>query len=83
MVRVSFLATLGLLVLGSEATRFSNGFEDDIARVNKLLEHAPIIKERDAPAGYVAAPYYPTPRGGWVDGWKTSYAKAAILVAST
>ena len=82
MVRISFLTTLGLLLVRSEATRFSNGFEDDIARVNKLLENAPSIEERDAPAGFVAAPYYPTPHGGWVNSWKASYAKAAILVAS-
>ncbi|KAK3945195.1 glycosyl hydrolase family 3 N terminal domain-containing protein [Diplogelasinospora grovesii] len=32
------------------------------------------------PAGYVAAPYYPTPHGGWAASWNQSYAKAAALV---
>jgi hypothetical protein len=32
------------------------------------------------PAGYVAAPYYPTPQGGWAADWTASYAKAAALV---
>jgi hypothetical protein len=26
-------------------------------------------------------PYYPTPKGGWVAEWRTSYAKAQALVA--
>lgn len=37
---------------------------------------------RDAvPAGFVAAPYYPTPHGGWADDWADSYAKAVELVS--
>ena len=38
---------------------------------------------RDAvPAGYVAAPAYPAPHGGWVADWKESYDKAFALVSS-
>lgn len=39
------------------------------------------IDARDnVPDGYVAAPYYPSPHGGWVDEWSESYAKAQSLV---
>jgi len=39
------------------------------------------LEPRDAvPAGYVAAPYYPTPLGGWASSWTESYSKAADLV---
>ena len=39
-------------------------------------------KRLNVPTGYVAAPYYPTPRGGWVADWSESYRKAALLVAN-
>ncbi|ORY71720.1 glycosyl hydrolase family 3 N terminal domain-containing protein [Pseudomassariella vexata] len=40
------------------------------------------LEARDGvPAGYVAAPYYPTPHGGWADDWEGSYAKAVELVS--
>jgi len=39
-------------------------------------------KRDDVPAGYVAPPYYPTPKGGWVASWADSYAKAARVVAN-
>lgn len=32
------------------------------------------------PASYVAAPYYPSPHGGWTGDWSASYAKAKALV---
>jgi beta-glucosidase len=39
------------------------------------------IDRRDAvPAGYVAAPYYPAPHGGWASDWSESYQKAHQLV---
>lgn len=42
---------------------------------------AETLEARDAvPSGYVAAPYYPTPQGGWAADWTASYAKAASLV---
>jgi beta-glucosidase len=41
------------------------------------------IDRRDAvPAGYVAAPYYPSPHGGWVSDWSESYQKASQLVST-
>ena len=40
------------------------------------------IAARDpVPDGYVAAPYYPAPHGGWADDWTESYAKAVDLVS--
>ncbi|TPX07137.1 uncharacterized protein E0L32_010938 [Thyridium curvatum] len=39
------------------------------------------LRARDAvPAGFVAAPYYPTPHGGWDASWAASYQKAKKLV---
>lgn len=39
-------------------------------------------KRDDVPAGFVAPPYYPTPKGGWLPSWTDSYAKAAKVVAN-
>jgi hypothetical protein len=40
------------------------------------------VEPRDAvPSGYVAAPYYPAPHGGWLDSWKDAYTKAQALVS--
>ena len=40
------------------------------------------IGPRDpVPAGYRAAPYYPTPYGGWLASWREAYAKAQALVS--
>lgn len=39
------------------------------------------VRQREAvPDGFYAAPYYPTPYGGWEESWKQSYAKAQALV---
>ncbi|KAF1842339.1 glycoside hydrolase family 3 protein [Cucurbitaria berberidis CBS 394.84] len=41
------------------------------------------IEQRDAvPPGYVAAPYYPAPHGGWTSDWSESYRKASLLVSN-
>ncbi|KAI1497586.1 glycoside hydrolase family 3 protein [Biscogniauxia marginata] len=43
---------------------------------------ASVIQRRDpVPEGYVAAPYYPAPYGGWADDWSESYDKAVELVS--
>ncbi|KAK4188229.1 glycosyl hydrolase family 3 N terminal domain-containing protein [Podospora australis] len=43
---------------------------------------ASVVTPRDpVPAGYVAAPYYPAPPGGWVDSWEEAYTKASALVS--
>lgn len=34
------------------------------------------------PPGYNSPPYYPTPKGGWVQEWQAAYAKAAVVVAN-
>ncbi|KAK4103958.1 glycoside hydrolase family 3 protein [Parathielavia hyrcaniae] len=33
------------------------------------------------PEGFHAAPYYPTPHGGWLDSWQEAYTKAEALVS--
>ena len=54
-------------------------FAGQAAQIRKL--QGTYIAARDAvPDGYVAAPYYPTPPGGWVANWTESYAKAAKVV---
>lgn len=41
-----------------------------------------VLFPRDpVPSGYAAAPYYPTPYGGWADDWSESYEKAVNLVS--
>ncbi|KAF3062794.1 putative beta-glucosidase F [Daldinia childiae] len=43
---------------------------------------ASVLLTRDpVPEGFVAAPYYPTPYGGWADDWSESYEKAIKLVS--
>ncbi|KAK3499168.1 putative beta-glucosidase 1 precursor [Neurospora hispaniola] len=41
---------------------------------------SPVRQRTAVPDGFYAAPYYPTPYGGWEDSWKDSYAKAQALV---
>lgn len=54
-------------------------FAAEAARIRNLQGAS--VAARDAvPAGYVAAPYYPTPPGGWVSNWTESYAKAQKVV---
>lgn len=43
---------------------------------------ASIEKRLPVPSGYVAAPYYPAPHGGWVPDWSESYQKAAAIVSN-
>ncbi|KAI0124203.1 glycoside hydrolase superfamily [Xylariales sp. AK1849] len=62
----SGLRTLSLLVL-SNLVYTSSG--------------AGLQPRADVPDGYVAAPYYPTPYGGWDEDWSEAYAKAADLVS--
>ncbi|KAI2629079.1 glycoside hydrolase family 3 protein [Hypomontagnella submonticulosa] len=43
---------------------------------------AAAVSARDpVPSGFVAAPYYPAPYGGWADDWSESYGKAVKLVS--
>jgi beta-glucosidase len=41
---------------------------------------AAVEKRIPVPAGYVAAPYYPAPHGGWTSDWSESYRKASLIV---
>jgi hypothetical protein len=59
-------------------------FARDTIRASSLLQAGANIAARDdVPAGYVAAPYYPTPPGGWVSNWTAAYSKAQVVVANT
>jgi beta-glucosidase len=60
---------------------------DFAAEYNKIIElqstyDSAHSKRDDVPAGYVASPYYPTPKGGWVSSWSEAYAKAQKVVAN-
>ncbi|KUJ20941.1 uncharacterized protein LY89DRAFT_715245 [Mollisia scopiformis] len=48
----------------------------------QTLQSSTIEKRDSLPAGYVAAPYYPTPKGGWVSNWTAAYEKAKVVVAN-
>ncbi|KAF2789655.1 glycoside hydrolase family 3 protein [Melanomma pulvis-pyrius CBS 109.77] len=47
-----------------------------------LLSLSSCASSIDVPAGYVAAPYYPAPHGGWTSDWTESYRKASLLVSN-
>lgn len=78
LIRVIFLiASLSLLGFGQ-------------AKLPSFIHKAPpippsseetIAKRDSIPAGYVATPYYPAPKGGWVSNWTAAYAKAQTVVA--
>ena len=71
---------LTLISLGLAIVRTPD-FAAGINQVQQL--QGPSKEKRDSvPAGYVAAPYYPTPPGGWVSNWTAAYAKAQKVVAS-
>lgn len=40
------------------------------------------VRRLEVPDDFVAAPWYPTPHGGWTPDWAVSYAKAASLVGN-
>ncbi|KAJ4286123.1 hypothetical protein N0V90_013472 [Kalmusia sp. IMI 367209] len=50
--------------------------------LSSLAAGAAIDKRVAVPPGYVAAPAYPAPHGGWVSEWSDSYRKASQLVAN-
>jgi beta-glucosidase len=50
--------------------------------ISTCVTSAAIEKRVDVPPGYVAAPYYPTPYGGWISAWSESYRKASLLVSN-
>ena len=56
-------------------------FAADINRAQQL-QGSSKDKRDSVPAGYVAAPYYPAPPGGWVSSWAAAYAKAQKVVAN-
>ncbi|KAL3428422.1 beta-glucosidase F [Phlyctema vagabunda] len=75
VVSASF-ASLGLALIDRP------DFAAEIRSLNNHGEPGPLDKRDDVPAGFVAAPYYPAPPGGWIGSWADSYAKAQIVVAN-
>jgi beta-glucosidase len=82
MARVTFISVflLTLVSLGLALVRTPN-YAADIKRAQQL-QGSSKNKRNSVPAGYVAAPYYPTPPGGWVSNWTAAYAKAQKVVAN-
>jgi beta-glucosidase len=72
MSPISYLFTILLIAtsLGQVQSRPPGNAEDN-----------PTLKRNAVPAGYVAAPYYPTPNGGWISSWSKAYAKAQNVVS--
>ncbi|KAF2205910.1 beta-glucosidase-like protein [Delitschia confertaspora ATCC 74209] len=50
--------------------------------ISSCVSGASIHRRLAVPDGYVAAPYYPTPHGGWTADWSESYRKASLLVSN-
>ncbi|KAI0593086.1 glycoside hydrolase family 3 protein [Biscogniauxia sp. FL1348] len=69
-----------MVILKMEA---SSGFRSlSLLLLLAASSSASVIQRRDpVPAGYVAAPYYPAPYGGWDDSWGESYSKAVEMVS--
>ena len=82
MARVTFISVflLTLISLGLALVRTPNYAAD--AKRAQHLQGSSKNKRNSVPAGYVAAPYYPTPPGGWVSNWTAAYAKAQKVVAN-
>lgn len=63
-IMISTTVLLALASLGSGLISHPN-FAADVNRIQNLQADSIAVVARDAvPAGYVAAPYYPTPPGG-------------------
>ncbi|CAK7230821.1 hypothetical protein SBRCBS47491_007717 [Sporothrix bragantina] len=53
-----------------------------VAAWAQTVSGASVLRRDSVPAGYVAAPYYPSPHGGWTSDWTAAYEKAEALVSS-
>ncbi|WQF79559.1 Putative glycoside hydrolase, family 3, glycoside hydrolase family 3 domain, immunoglobulin [Colletotrichum destructivum] len=51
-----------------------------LASQASLCDGAAINARSDVPPGFVAAPYYPAPYGGWASDWSDSYRRAKEVV---
>lgn len=76
-----FLLLLSVTPLGY-ASQQSDTLGSETADAMRAAGCPGSLGRRDSvPSEYVAAPYYPTPKGGWVSNWTDAYAKAEIIVA--
>ena len=83
MSAASYFPVLLALVSLASALVSQPDFARYAVRPRNVQAGANILSARDSvPAGYTAAPYYPTPPGGWVSNWTAAYAKAQVVVAN-
>lgn len=82
MAHITYISVL-LLTLTSLSLALvrTPNFAADINRAQQL-QGSSKDKRDSVPAGYVAAPCYPAPPGGWVSSWAAAYAKAQKVVAN-
>ncbi|KAH7418192.1 glycoside hydrolase superfamily [Cadophora sp. MPI-SDFR-AT-0126] len=81
MARVTLISVFLTVLSLSSALVNRPDFASDILFLQNQAE-SPLEKRDDVPAGFVASPYYPTPKGGWIPSWSASYAKAQLVVAN-
>lgn len=83
MLFVNLCLVLCTIVYSVVALISKPNFAAEISRINELLtsDNVTLTKRDDVPAGYVAAPYYPAPKGGWSADWTAAYAKAQAVVS--
>ncbi|PVH85109.1 glycoside hydrolase family 3 protein [Cadophora sp. DSE1049] len=81
MARLTLFSVFLALLSLSAALVNRPDFASDILFLENQEEPS-VGKRDDVPAGFVASPYYPTPKGGWIPSWSASYAKAQLVVAN-
>ena len=74
------LVLLSISTLG-ESWKWDTLSQQDLLALSMATTGHP-DKRDSVPSEYVAAPYYPTPKGGWVSNWTAAYAKAEAVVSS-
>ena len=78
-VHVSFICLTLFQVVSAKRGIFPN--KKDVIEVPRSASS--LAERADIPAGYTqSAPYYPTPKGGWIASWQNSYARAAEVVGN-
>jgi hypothetical protein len=84
MLPVTPLLFFSLLFLPSWAQKLPNDarYSAFQALADASTEDSDAILALEVPDGYVAAPWYPAPHGGWTPDWAEAYAKAEELVAN-
>jgi hypothetical protein len=83
------MAKMGLILMALLSPSLGHFLVNDIfnpdgsiAGLKEAQNLGDMQKRASVPAGYTAAPYYPTPKGGWVSTWTDAYVKAKLVVAN-